>query len=233
MRAESVEGFVLHARDYRETSQLVDIFTATHGRVRVVARGSRSHKKNTFRLSPFTPANFSWTGRGDLKTLTQFEAQKPLGLVAEYLICGFYLNELLWHLLQPEDSHPELYISYQNTLLALAEKEDLEPLLRRFELNLLEEVGYGISFELDTMGEPIDSGQCYTLAPQQGWTCANNGESDAVLGQIILNISQNNFGDEVIQKACKKINRSLLDFLLEGRKLNSRELISQSQAQQS
>ena len=233
MRVESVEGFVLHARDYRDTSQLVDIFTETYGRVRLVARGSRSHKKNAFRLSPFTHVTFGWTGRGELKTLTQFEANKNLSLVGEYLICGFYINELLWHLLQPEDSHPNLYRQYKNTLEALGENENLEPLLRRFELDLLEEVGYGISFDTDVQGEVISKEQGYSLAPEQGgWILARAGSVGIVSGQIILNIAQGKYEDAATQKTCKKINRLLIDTLLEGRKLNSRDLISQSRTPQ-
>lgn len=228
MRVESVEGFVLHARDYRDTSQLVDIFTETYGRVRLVARGSRSHKKNAFRLSPFTQAYFSWTGRGELKTLTQFEPSKNLSLIGDHLICGFYINELLWHLLQPEDSHPNLYCQYKNTLEALGENENLEPLLRRFELDLLEEVGYGISFELDCSGEEIRPELPYSLSPEQGWSISSENEPSAVSGQTILNIAQNKFEDLKAQKACKKINRLLIDILLEGRTLNSRELIAQT-----
>lgn len=232
MRIESVEGFVLHARDYRDTSQLVDIFTAPYGRVRLVARGSRSHKKNAFRLSPFTQANFSWTGRGELKTLTQFDPHNSLSLEGEYLICAFYLNELLWHLLQPEDSHPMLYSQYLNTLQALKNKEALEPLLRRFELDLLNEVGYGISFEMDILGAAIAPEEVYFLLPEQGgWSLVSEPSAPAasvVSGQVILNIAHNKYDNPVTQKTCKMINRTLLDAVLEGKKLNSRELINQA-----
>lgn len=229
MRVESVEGFVLHARDYRDTSQLVDIFTETYGRVRLVARGSRSHKKNAFRLSPFAHATFGWTGRGELKTLTQFEPNKNLSLAGEHLICGFYINELLWHLLLPEDSHPNLYFQYKKALEALGKNESLEPLLRRFELDLLEEVGYGISFDTDVSGEPISEELRYSLVPELGgWNLTCEDSTGVLSGQIILNISRDKYEDLATQKASKKINRMLIDTVLEGKKLNSRELINQS-----
>lgn len=227
MRVESVEGFVIHARDYRDSSQLVDIFTCDYGRVRLVARGSRSQKKNAARLSPFTTAKFSWTGRSELKTLTQFEPLRSLKLEAEHLICGFYLNELLWHLLQPEDSHPQLYEEYKRTLFAMAEKIQLEPLLRRFELNLLDEVGYGISFELDSTGQPVSEQLFYSLSAEQGWSIVDHTNREAISGQAILDILGGQFTDSTTQRLCKRINRQLIDHLLEGRKLHSRELISQ------
>jgi DNA repair protein RecO (recombination protein O) len=228
MRAESIEGFVLHARDYRDTSQLVDIFTRTYGRVRLVARGSRAHKKNSLRLSPFCCAEFSWAGRGELKTLTNFEATQNYQLQGEHLISGFYINELLWHLLQPEDSHPQLYQQYSNTLSSLNEAADLEPLLRGFELNLLEEVGYGVSFDLDFEGNPINPQQHYDLAGELGWQPCDSTEQSSLVGSQILAISKKDFSEASLRNVCKQLNRAALDELLEGRTLNSRELIAKS-----
>lgn len=230
MRVDSIEGFVLHARDYRDTSQLVDIFTSEFGRIRLVARGTRSQKKNSTRLSPFTLARFSWTGRSELKTLTQFEAQKHLTLEGEYLICGFYVNELLWHLLQPEDSHPELYTQYKETLGILESQFELEALLRRFELSLLNEVGYGISFEYDSEGNEIKDQGLYKLSAEEGWCIALDAQGPAYSGETIRGIHTQHFDNQAIRNACKKINRILIDSLLEGRKLNSRELISQQRS---
>lgn len=232
MRVDSIEGFVLHARDYRDTSQLVDIFTLKFGRVRLVAKGTRSQKKNSSRLSPFTLGHFSWTGRSELKTLTQFEAQKHLALQGENLICGFYLNELLWHLLQPEDSHPDLYLQYKETLEILEHQLELEPLLRGFELNLLDEVGYGISFEYDTEGDEIRDDLFYSLSAEQGWCKTQSREAQAYPGETILGIHTKGFENKGVRSACKRINRTLIDSLLEGRKLNSRELIGQKPSQE-
>lgn len=230
MRVESVEGFVLHARDYRDTSQLVDIFTQDHGRVRLVARGSRSHKKNSFRLSPFCQAQFSWTGRGELKTLTGFDINTAYQLKGEHLICGFYINELLWHLLHPEDSHPELYQHYSESLAALNSEAELEPLLRGFELNLLEEVGYGISFDHDYDGNAIEAALHYNLSSELGWQPTNNAESRSLTGTQITCIAQRDFSDGAVRSACKYINRAAIDEMLDGKKLNSRELITQTRS---
>lgn len=218
----------MHARDYRDTSQLVDIFTLAHGRVRLVARGSRSHKKNSFRLSPFCKAQFSWSGRGELKTLTDYDPDHSYQLKGEHLISGFYINELLWHLLLPEDSHPELYRRYSETLAALNSEADLEPLLRSFELNLLEEVGYGISFEHDFEGNAIDSAQHYNLSSELGWQPISGAESRSLTGSQLMAIAQNDFSDGSVRSACKYINRMAIDEMLDGKKLNSRELITQS-----
>ncbi len=230
MREANIEGFVLHARDYRDTSQLVDIFTQAHGRVRLVARGSRSHKKNSVRLSPFCKAYFSWTGRGELKTLTDCEPVVNYQLKGEFLISGFYINELLWHLLLPEDSHPRLYHHYSESLIALDSKADLEALLRSFELSLLEEVGYGISFDHDYEGNVIDPAQHYNLSSELGWQPIVVAESRSLTGAQIMAISQSDFSDKAVRNACKYINRVAIDEMLDGKKLNSRELIAQTRS---
>lgn len=230
MRAESIQGFVLHARDYRDTSQLVDIFCEEFGRIKLVARGSRSHKKNSFRLSPFNSATLSWSGRGELKTLTSYEPNGLISLIGENLICGFYINELLWHILQPEDSHPQLYQEYKKVLLALSTRVDLEPLLRNFELSLLDEVGYGISFEYDCEGEFIDSESHYVFTQQAGWQKVLATTKGALKGINILDIENRVFSDKTTRRACKQITRLALDELLEGKILHSRELIGQVKA---
>ena len=227
LRVESIQGFVLHAKDYRDTSQLVDIFCEEFGRVRLVAKGSRSHKKNSYRLSPFNLATLSWTGRSELKTLTSYESNKTLSLSGESLICGFYINELLWHLLQPEDSHPQLYHEYKKTLFALNTASDIEPLLRHFEFNLLNEVGYGVSFEYDSEGEFIEAESHYLFTQQVGWQRVSATIKGALEGRSILEIEPRGFSDQATRRVCKQITRAAIDELLEGKKLHSRELISQ------
>ena len=34
-------AFILHSREYRDTSRILDVFTQRHGRITVFARGAR------------------------------------------------------------------------------------------------------------------------------------------------------------------------------------------------
>lgn len=97
MRIDGEVGFVLHTTPYRETSLLVDLLTVHHGRIRCVAKGYRKpNKKGISRaLFPYTEHQFSWQGRGDLKTLTHADAvQAPVFLDSACLFTGLYVNEL-------------------------------------------------------------------------------------------------------------------------------------------
>src|SRR5690606_36012427 len=98
-------GFVLHQRPYRNTSQLVEALTAKHGRVGLVARGSRakSHARRAL-LQPFVPLRLSWTRRGELANLTHVEADgHPAPLASQRLLADYYVNELLLRLLARGD----------------------------------------------------------------------------------------------------------------------------------
>src|ERR1700675_5081227 len=150
-RREDQPAFVLHAHPYRETSLIVEAFTADYGRVALVARGAkrpRSELRGV--LQAFQPLTLSWAGGGELKTLIRAEWRSGLPLVSgSALLCGFYLNELLLKLLPREDAHPQLFNDYQDALARLAAGADQATVLRRFELRLLAELGYALPLTHD------------------------------------------------------------------------------------
>lgn len=165
-------GFVLHRRDYRNTSLLIEVFTADEGKLACVAKGAKSAPRGRSALAallqPFQPLWLSWVGRGEVKTLTRAEAAAPsIALGAERLYCGFYLNELLLRLIGREDPHEALFVFYQQALADLA-TEPLDAVLRRFELRLLEELGYALDLRLDRQGKPIDPVRDYRYASERG-----------------------------------------------------------------
>ena len=64
-------AYVLHNREYRDTSRILDVFSARHGRLTLFARGARGPKsKLASLLMPFRPLLVSWSGRGDAAQLT-------------------------------------------------------------------------------------------------------------------------------------------------------------------
>ncbi|MBK5941702.1 DNA repair protein RecO [Halochromatium roseum] len=165
-------GFVLHRRDYRNTSLLIELFTADEGRLACIAKGAKSAPRGRSALAallqPFQPLWLGWVGRGEVKTLTRAEAAAPsIALVAERLYCGFYLNELLIRLIDREDPHEALFVFYQQALADLV-SEPLDAVLRRFELRLLEELGYALDLQSDRQGKPIEPVRDYCYRSDQG-----------------------------------------------------------------
>ena len=96
VRVKGQPGFVLHRRPYSETSLLVDLFSREHGRLTVIAKGARQRKSQVRGvLRPFGLITLGWSGKGEVKTLTQCESPAPaFNLRKRRLFCGYYLNEL-------------------------------------------------------------------------------------------------------------------------------------------
>ena len=90
-------AFVLHTRRYRENSLLVEALTREHGRVGLVARvGSGRRRPAKEALQAFRPLLVLWQGRGELQSLTHWEATDSWPpLHGERLLSGLYLNELV------------------------------------------------------------------------------------------------------------------------------------------
>jgi DNA repair protein RecO (recombination protein O) len=226
-------AFVLHTRAYRDTSLLVDFFCQEEGRIRAVARAVR-RAKSTLKslLQPFTPLLISWGGKHELVTLYQAEAHgRAHPLLAQRLLSGLYVNELLARLLQPHDPHPQLFAVYTQTLQALQQSKQLEATLRLFELQLLRELGFGL--QLAHCKEPaaeVMPEAYYRFCPGEGLilasasVTADNLARDLFSGQRLLAIHQQTLIDPETLRDAKRLLRLALAPLLAGRPVRSREL---------
>ncbi|MGE6914723.1 DNA repair protein RecO [Achromobacter kerstersii] len=158
-RVQDRPGFMLHATAWRETSLIVQTFSRDHGCVAMVAKGAkRPYSLLRPVLSAFQPLLLSWTGNGDVKTLTRAEIAGIRPLTGTALMSAWYMNELLLRLLPREDAHPLLFDAYDMALQQLSNGTRAAGALRRFEWTLLRETGYGVDeaapdFE-DTTIEP-------------------------------------------------------------------------------
>ena len=162
------QAFVLHRRDYANTSLLLEIFSATAGRFPAIAKGAkRGRAPSAALLQPFTPLWLSWSGRGEVRTLARVEAAGGvLTLPGKALYCGFYLNELLMRLLGRHDPHEDLFAFYHAALTQLAQGTDLDSPLRQFELRLLQDAGYALDLEREwDTGLPLAAGRRYVYEP--------------------------------------------------------------------
>jgi len=171
MRIESEPGFVLHARPWRETSLLVEVLSADHGRMGLLARGVSSAKGQVLRaaLQPLQWIRFDAVQRGELAQLRGAEALDAAPrLLGHGMLAGFYLNELVLRLAPRHDPLPELYRAYAEVRARLSVGAPLAWSLRRFERDLLEALGFGFDLAFAHDGTPIDPAARYLLDPQEG-----------------------------------------------------------------
>lgn len=159
-RVHDTRAYMLHATAWRETSLIVQSFSRDHGCVALVAKGAK-RPYSTLRpvLSAFQPILMSWSGGGEVKTLTRAEVAGVHHVGGAALMSAWYMNELLLRLLPREDAHPILFDAYETALQQLASGSRAAGALRRFEWVLLRETGYGLDedepdFE-DAQSEPI------------------------------------------------------------------------------
>lgn len=219
-------AFILARRPYSNTSLLLELFTERQGRLAVIAKGARvAAGKGGGYLQPFVPLEVAWKGRGEVRTLTKSESTGP-GLLTQGkpLYCGFYLNELVNRLTPRDDPHPRLFQHYSATLRALAVDTAFEPLLRRFEVGLLEDIGYGMQLCHCPSGEPVSGELRYHYPSEEGPVRADDPESGGLRGDTLLALAgERPFTDEAVREARALMRRVLSRYLGES-PLKSREL---------
>ena len=229
MRVDREPAFVLHTRDYRETSLLLEVFARGYGRLGLVAKGAKRPKSGVRGvLHPFQPLTISWAGKGELGVLTAAEpAGQRVSLRGDTLYCGFYVNELLMRLLHRHDPHESLFDIYQEALGSLASQSDEEITLRIFEKRLLQELGYALLLEREASGnEPVRPDQLYTYVIDRGPVPVNGDDHEGVRvhGASLLDLSIEQIDAPRTLQEAKRLMRAVLARYLDGKPLHSRKL---------
>ncbi len=221
-------GFVLHRREYSESSLLVDFFTENHGRITLLAKGARrprSPLKSV--LQPFTPLLLKWTGKGDLKTLTKAEpASLTLPMQTLALYSGFYVNEVLVRVLENHTAYPELFQHYLHCMTKLASQpNEIEPILRIFEFQTLKALGYGVDFcHCAATGKPVDPKMTYQFRESEGFIASLLQNNHTFIGKDLLAFSEMDFSEKDTLQSAKRFTRIALKPYLGSAPLKSREL---------
>ena len=230
---DSQPGFVLHSYQYRETSLLVETFTKNFGRIALVARGAR-RPRSTFRgvLSAFQPLLLSWSGKSELRALRRVEWEgQPVRLIGMSLICAFYLNELLLRLLPRDDPHERLFAYYQEALQALATQKNPSPILRRFEMRLLKELGYALSLQHEAeTGTAVQPNRYYRYVVERGPVAADGAQDELhVLGKTFLDMALDDYSDPLTLQQSRNLMRLIITHYLGNQTLHTRQLLMDMQ----
>jgi DNA repair protein RecO (recombination protein O) len=229
-------AFILHQRPYRETSVLLDVFSQQQGRIKLIAKGIRQHKRSKqgqFQL--YQPLLLSWYGHGDLQNLNASEPFAPRYILkADASLCGLYINELLVRLLPLNESETEVFDAYQQVLTGLQETqntENSEVILRLFEKRLLMQLGYGLALdkEVETDRE-IEDEQRYYYQPDAGLFRWQQGQKAATIsGRSLQHLIDETGFDQQSLTEIKQLMRSVIHYYLGGKPLQSRQLFFQLQ----
>ena len=231
-RQDNQAVYVLRTFPFKETSLVVELFAHGFGRVAATAKGAR-RPRSAMRgmLQSFQPLVATWSGKLELKTLHSLDWGGGLLLLkGEALMCGFYLNELLLRLLPREDPHEALFEYYSATLKILDCGKDLASTLRRFELKLLQELGYAIPLGVDADSAAIDTTYIYRYEAEHGAIRLNaalkhtqNGVQ--LSGGTLMAMANDDYSHPQTQQQSKQLMRYLLAHYLGDKPLHTRQLL--------
>ncbi|WP_432448795.1 DNA repair protein RecO [Aliiroseovarius marinus] len=141
------QGALLSVRKHGETSVIIDVFTKEHGRHAGVVRGGVSRKIAPI-LQPGAQIDVSWRARLEehigsytveplkSRALVMSDRTALAGLNAMTAILGFALPE--------REPHPVLYARTQSMLDLLGVNEAWPTAYLKWELALLDELGFGL-----------------------------------------------------------------------------------------
>lgn len=243
-------AYVLHTYPYRETSLILQVWTEKHGRMGLVAKGARRPKSaSRSLLVPFQPLEIEWFGRGELRTLKTAEPAAPATpLGGQALLSAFYLNELLLKLTTRDDPHEGLFRAYDEAVTALREitrgrvapadaaaaagrgPMSIEPVLRRFELALLREIGFALELTREAgTHAPIVAEREYLYVVERGAIPAEGarerGDAIRLAGLTLLDLERGRFDDPTTIAQAKALMRLLIHHSLDGQELATRTLV--------
>lgn len=237
---ETIDGYVLHRRPWRESSLLIDCLSRTHGRIGLVARGGRSDRSPWRGLvEPFMPLSIAFSQKGEMGTVRDIEALGDRVMFnGDALMCGLYANELLLSLIDRQEAVPELFADYEALIAGLTHADTRMTVLRRFEWQLLTALGVAPSLihEAQT-GEMIEENKRYGLEPETGFVEVRVERGQSIDGQAIAWLARlmqsspdaDSIAPEPIDpgtlKQARQITRALIDHQLGGRALKTREMM--------
>ena len=223
-QSNSDECFLLHQRPYGETSLIADVFSKKNGKMSIIAKGAKKPKSKFFGyLVPFHKLYISYSGRSDLKTLTSIDRNLSNyeNTMTKTSYSLLYINELLTKLLPKDAKQEDLFFLYERFLKEVSAKNDLELTLRRFELDLLDLLGYGFDYNTDfKTNELIKLNKGYSFEAEKGFTRSDNSNFS---GKDVLNIKDRNLHN-VPKKVLKDITTIAISACLEGKDLASRKI---------
>ena len=228
-RIHQEPAWLLHHRPFRDTSRILEVLTREHGRLSLVARGSRSAKSRLRGvLRPFMPLAVSWFSRSDMGTLTGAETNgPPVSLHGDALLSGYYLNELLINLMHRHDPQPDIFDAYENTVRGLMSGDEVAIRLRLFEIELLKLLGYALNLEHDNESQlPLVAERAYEYRAESGAAAAGDRTGPMIFyGRELMAIDRREFSEPAILDAAGRLLRGVIAYHLNGKELNSRKVL--------
>lgn len=182
-------------------------------------------------MQAFNELALSWAGKGELFTLTKSDVLvvHPIN-IPERVICGLYLNELILSMIPRLAPSPDLYRCYAQTVSTLNHCEDIELLLRKFEMNLLYNAGYALQLEHEAESQTAIEAEAYyqydcTRGPIRCSSASDNDVEDRLSGRTLIWLRSLRRSDQLAMREAKRLLRKVLDYHLQNKPLHTRTIM--------
>ena len=167
------EAVVLRAIDFRETSQIVTLFTREMGKLVVLAKGARKLKSQfgaTLQPMSYIQAIYYYKATRDLQTLSESSHVAFFSRLTgdlDKMTVGLRMMELVNALVQPEEQNPDIFALMIESLKRLDDSDRrIENLWPFFQLRLAGILGFQPHIERRLVEEVGEEG---------GWLALQSG----------------------------------------------------------
>lgn len=144
------EGIVIGVRRHGEASAILELMTREHGRHLGMVRGGFGTRMKPI-LQTGNSVSASWRARLDEHlgnyTVEGMNLRASGFFGASHAIYGVTHLAALMRLLPERDPHADLYAVFEGILDRLDDPEAVAPMVARFELQMLSELGFGLDLE--------------------------------------------------------------------------------------
>ena len=223
--------WLISKRPFQETSIIVELITDTDQRVSAIIKGAKKSKFHSY-LNPFICLHGKLFGKSNLKKFASIEPVSQYNLRGITLFCGFYLNELILRSTINGQVLEGITAIYTDALkkLEFSKKSTIQPILREFELNLLDISGYLPNLARHAFNDiSLQDNNSYVLVNEIGILAIEDLNqqyepqyiSQAFKGYIWKQLALKIVDDPDNFTAYKTITRFLLRFLIGDKPLNS------------
>ncbi len=203
----TLNGFLIHARDYKETSSLIHILTADRGIKSLLFKGKYTNKER-FKFTFFKEYSFTYNDNYNLPYLSKFESINEYSFSKRFYLLGLYINELLYKTIREDYDCEKIYNHYQDFLVYLTDSSDTpNRLALLFEKNLLRDLGYELTL---SDGTNLQEELFYDYDINYGFKpCANNTQN-LVSGVELKSFFMNTLSCEVTISNLRAIFKRIL-----------------------
>ncbi|MEY3182473.1 MAG: hypothetical protein RLZ35_458 [Pseudomonadota bacterium] len=232
LRLEEI-AYVLHIEPFKETSGLVHFLTQGQGHVLTVARGMKRRRGGQATLQPFIAWHIRAQGRGDLLSLSDYQAHRYWPQPVNYSVsvtCA-YIHELLIRLLRGNEANTLVFESYEQVLDKLLNQNThpcethIALALRPFEKRLLAALGYGLPLTHEPeSGTLVSQDKYYIFDPLKGPRPVPASTIGAIRGDSFWALETEVLDDKQHLYDAKRLTRVALRAQLGDKPLNSQRL---------